>query len=473
MNIDRNDNKGDIRRGITQTAQVLLLLMALLAVHIVYLQIFAADELATHPLNRRHGQIVAGVMRGSIFAADGAVLAYSDDTGRHRPLNESAAFVTGYASEKLGSTGIENFANYALSGENSIAEKFGPVGKLFRSPQGADVWLTVDSRLQRAAHTALSGKRGAAVVLDAATGAVLVMVSEPAFDPNTVDLDWDSLNADENRPLLNRVTMGMYPPGSTIKPVIADAALAEGITSDNEVFICEGKLDVGGGYYISESHEAVHGRVKLADAVAESCNVAFGTLAERLGEKRLRSVFERFGFDQTGADELNWNAAHLPPTASPLDDGDVAQLGIGQSYLLTSPMTMALTAAAFFNGGEVMRPYIIDRITDANGDDVLKTKPQVYFTATTVERAEKIKNYLQGVVDRGTGRGAQLRGATIAGKTGTAENPNGEDHAWFIGGATVGKKRVAFAVIVENGGSGAEAAVPVARDIVAAMRDNG
>ena len=472
MNIDRNDNKGDIRRGITQTAQVLLLLMGVLALHIVCLQIFAADELKNNPLNRRHGQIAAEIKRGSILAADGAILAYSDENGRHRPLNESAAFITGYASEKLGSTGIENFANAALNGENPTAEKLGPIGKLLRSPQGADVWLTVDSRLQRAAHAALSGKRGAAIVLDATTGAVLAMVSAPAFDPNTVDADWERLSVDENRPLLNRATMGLYPPGSTIKPVIADAALAEGITSDNEIFICEGKLDVGGGYFINESHDAVHGRVKLADAVAESCNVAFGTLAQRLGEKKLLAAFERFGFAKAGADELTWNAAHLPPTSPPLDEGDVAQLGIGQSYLLASPMTMALTAAAFFNDGEVMRPYIIDRITDVRGDDILKTKPQVYFTATTAERAQKIKSYLQGVVDRGTGRAVQLRGATIAGKTGTAETPNGEDHAWFIGGATVGKKRVAFAVVVENGGSGAEVAVPVARDIIAALKEN-
>ena len=459
----------DIRQGVARTAQILLVLAAVLALYIVYLQVIKADDLVGDPLNRRRGQVEIGAVRGSIFAADGAILAYSDESGRHCPMGEDAAFVTGYATQNLGSTGLEHFANAALTGDNTDIAKLGPIDKLLRNFRGNDIWLTIDSRVQRAAYRALADKRGAAVVIDAQSGAVLALVSTPAFDPNTVEEDWQALNSDDARPLLNRATMGLYPPGSIIKPLIADAALATGETNDNEVFVCSGELDVGGGYHIGESHGEVHGRQKLADAIANSCNVTFGTLAMRMGEKKLLQAFGRFGLDKTGEGELTWSAAHLPPKNDPLDDGDVAQLGIGQSYLLATPMSMALTAAAFANGGKVMRPYLIERIASEDGDVSFGAIDKLYYEATDSARAEKINEYMKGVVEHGTGKAAQIKGISVAGKTGTAENPGGEDHAWFIGSADIGTRRVAFAVLVENGGSGAVAAAPIAREILTTL----
>ena len=465
-------NKDDLRQGVAQAAGVLLALSAILALYVVYLQIVKADELAANSLNRRQGQFETGIARGSIFAADGAVLAYSDNAGRHMPLGESTAFVTGYAAPNLGTTGIENYTNAALNGKNDVAEKLGPIEKLLGSLKGKDVYLTIDSRLQRAAYRALAGKRGAAVALDAKTGEILALVSAPAFDPNTIESDWESLSNDPNRPLLNRATMGLYPPGSTIKPIVAEAALASGQTTENEVFVCSGELDVGGGYKLGESHDAVHGKVKLVDATAISCNVTFGSLAMRMGEKTLLQAYDRFGLSKTGEGEVTWSEAYLPPKDTALDDGDVAQLGIGQSYLLTSPMTMALTAAAFANGGVVMRPYLVKSI-EGDGDVTFTATTKVYYEATNSSLAEKINGYMREAVERGTGMSAQVKGITVAGKTGTAENPGGEDHAWFIGSANIGSHCVALAVLVENGGSGAKAAAPVAREIFATMAQEG
>ena len=445
-------------------------LFALLGAYITYLQTFAADDLAKNPLNRRNTDIAAGIVRGDIFDADGEILATINAEGkREYSMGSAAAFVTGYFADELGSTEIERYAGRQLLGIDENLAKLGPIGKLFLPLRGNDVYLTIDGRIQRTIYDAMAGKRGAAVVLDADSGAVLALVSAPGYDPNFVKEEWEAINNDEGRPLLNRALNGLYPPGSTIKPIIAAAALKSGLTDDHEVFECSGSLDVGGGYSIHESHGDVHGRTKLEDAITKSCNVTFGTLAMRLGEQRLMRVFEDFGFKKSGDEEIRYHDANLPADAH-LDQGDIAQLGIGQSYLLVSPMTMALAAEAFMNGGKVMRPYLVERVTNIKGKELYTAKSKEYFSVNN-DRGEidKIFGYMKLVVEKGTGRGAFVHGVTVAGKTGTAENPGGQDHGWFIGAADNGKRRIAFAILAENGGSGAESAVPVAQKIIMNM----
>lgn len=458
-----------VKQHVLYSAAFLLVLLFLLAVYIIYLQGFGADRLAHHPLNQRSSQAEAEIQRGSLLDAKGRALVQSTAPGqRSYPMGAAMAPVTGYIGERIGSAGMEAHANQDLLGRTEALTQLGPIAQLFQADRGNDVKLTVNADVQQAAYDAFAGRRGAAVVLDAETGAVLAMVSCPSYDPAAVEADWDHLRQQEAGPLLNRAVYGMYPPGSTIKPLIADIALAQGATDETEVFDCTGALDVGGGQTIRESHGEVHGRVRLAEAIEESCNVTFGTLALRLGGKKLSDGFERFGFSREITGDFTGTAAHLPEFTK-LGQGDLAQVGIGQSSLLVSPMEMALLASAFANHGTVMQPYLIDSVVTPGGVTVREGQPKKWFDATTPERAALIESYMEQVVQKGTGTAARVSGIRVAGKTGTAENAQGKDHAWFIGSADVGGRRIAFAIIVENSGGGGIEAAPIARKIILSM----
>ena len=312
----------------------------------------------------------------------------------------------------------------------------GPLRTLLRADAGYDVRLTVDAALSETAWRALGAHRGAVVVMDAATGAVLTMVSTPAVDPGTVERDWDALTARADSPLLNRVTQGLYPPGSTFKPLIADTALTAGVTSEDEIFTCTGELAIGTDYVLHESHGEVHGKLNLADALRESCNVTFATLALRLGAGGLSKGFSRFGVgEELTTPELTSAAAHVPEL-SQLSDGEIAQIGIGQGQILVTPLQMALIADAFANNGEIMQPYLVDAVVAADGTAFYRGAPSVWRTATTPARA--------------------------------AENATGTDHAWFIGSAERGGKKIVMAILVEEGGFGGRAAAGIARQIIRA-----
>ena len=460
-----------IKRQILQAASFLLVLTGLLTAYIIYLSTWEADSLANNSLNMRGAAARADIRRGAILDAKGRVLAQNRaDGSRSYPMGESMAAVTGYNGEKIGSAGVEGHANRELLGLSDDLSHLGPASQLFQSEQGNDVKLTIESDAQQAAYDGLDGRKGAVVVLDAETGAVLAMVSSPSYDPNDIEANWQALSKQADGALLNRAVQGMYPPGSTIKPMIADAALTEGVTNEQEIFECSGTLDVGAGETIRESHGEVHGKVNLRKALTESCNVTFGTLGMRLGDEKLKKSFERFGFDKELGGEVLMEGSHLPAFGK-LGNGDLAQTGIGQSSLLVTPMHMALMAAAFANGGVVMKPYLVQQVITPGGTVIQDTRPTKWLTATTPTMAAKIDSFMEDVVTKGTGRAAQVSGVRVTGKTGTAENAAGEDHAWFIGSAELRNRRIVFAIIVENGGSGGTQAAPIARKVILSLQN--
>lgn len=458
-----------MRKQILQAAAVCMALFGLLALYVVYLSTWVADDLVKSPLNMRSAAARADIWRGTIFDAAGDVLAENAADGTRRyPLGKVMAAVTGYNGENIGSTGVEGHANRALLGLTEDMGRMGPVSQLLQTDRGNDVKLTVDRNAQQAAYDGLAGRRGAVVVLDAATGAVLAMVSSPAYDPNHVEANWAELSKQADGALLNRTVQGMYPPGSTIKPMIADAALTEGVTDEKEVFTCTGALDVGGGHSIRESHGEVHGKVNLREAVTESCNVTFGTLGMRLGDERLKKAYERFGFSEGIGGEIVMEKPHLPAFGT-LSAGDQAQSAIGQSTLLVTPMHMALLADAFANGGRMMKPYLVQQVVTPGGTILYDAQPSIWRTATTPEMAAVVDSYMESVVQKGTGRAARVSGVRVTGKTGTAENPAGDDHAWFIGSADLPHRKIVFAIIVENGGGGGTVAAPIARKVIESL----
>jgi peptidoglycan glycosyltransferase len=301
----------------------------------------------------------ADIRRGTIFDAHGRVMAQTQNDGtRSYPQGEVMAHITGYNGENIGSAGLEGHANRELLGLTADMSKLGPLSQLLQTDRGNDLKTTIEADAQQAAYDGLDGRKGAVVVLDVDTGAVLAMVSLPAYDPNNVEANWKAMSQEAGGPLLNRTVQGLYPPGSTIKPMIADAALTEDVTNEQETFDCPGVLDVGGGHSIQESHGEIHNRVNLRKALTESCNVTFGTLGMRLGDAKLKKAFERFGFDKSIGGEIVMTASHLPEFGK-LGTGDQAQTAIGQSTLLVTPMHMAMMAAAYAHGGTVMKPYLV------------------------------------------------------------------------------------------------------------------
>ena len=461
----------NIKKYVGRTAIFLLGCFFLLLGYIIYLQTYMAPSLAANPLNQRSAVAEADILRGTILDAQGRKLAVSAQKGeRSYPFGASMAPVTGYIGEKIGNAGIEGYANRDLMGMAEDVSRLGPVAQLFVSDRGNDVKLTVDADVQQAAYEALGNRKGAVVVLDAQTGAVLAMVSRPSFDPADIEGQWESLRQQSDGPLLNRASQGLYPPGSTLKVMMADAALKEKATDLQEVFNCTGHMDLGGGYVMQESHGAVHGKVNLEQAVTESCNITFGTLAMRMGASKLDAAFDRFGFRKTFDNEIVESASHLPDF-SKLGKGDTAQVGIGQSSLLVTPLRMAILAAAFANGGVMMHPYLIDEVISPGGVIIKKGSAAKWLEATSAERAALIDSFMENVVQKGTGTAARVDGIRVTGKTGTAENAAGADHAWFIGSAALRHRKIAFAIIVENSGGGGTEAAPIARKIIMSLLD--
>lgn len=461
---------GNLAKNIRRVAYGLIFLLVLLFVHISYLQIIQSSFYAAHPLNRRSIEYSKTVARGTVFDRNGQKLAVSEKTDhngfkRVYPYGALTAHLVGYDSARLGKAGLESSHNGYLSGIDSPLRGLGPVSRLFTRSQVQHIALTIDIELQKAADQALGDKRGAIVVLEPRSGAILAMVSKPGFDPNTIDSRWDQLSGSAASPLLNRATGGLYPPGSIIKPLIAEAGLTEHIVDLQQNFNCTGALSIGSDYRLPETNDQAHGEINLAQALAVSCNVTFGKIAINLGNTKIANVFARFGFNQSTGPDLQETASRLPEFGR-LADGDLAQTGIGQGRLLVTPLRMALLAATFANHGQTMRPYLIDKIMTSDGTVIKHYPPEEWLRPTDAQIAQFVAAMMASVVENGTGAAARIAGTAVAGKTGTAENPHGQDHAWFIGFAPADNPRAAIAVIVENGGAGGAVAAPIARQVL-------
>ncbi len=467
-------NKNDIphkaiRKSIYKVGLFSIGLLVLLLSYVIYLQIFESTALAFHPLNRRTAEAARKVERGQITDKHGEILAFSklsqSEYRREYPYDAVFAHVVGYDSLKYGKTGIEGTFDGYLSGQINPEKRLGAISQLFSSSAGNTVVLTVDAQLQQTAYQALDSKKGAIVVMSPKTGAIMAMVSRPSFDPNTLNTTWESVSQATNSPLLNRAAQGLYPPGSIIKVMVAEAALAERMVDKNHQFTCNGSLKIGPDYTLTEDNNRAHGKLDLQQALAVSCNVTFGQLALDLGRPKMAKYFERYGFTQMIKGDIQENANSIPDF-SRLSDGDLAQTGIGQGSLLVTPLRMAMLASTFANKGNMMKPYLLQKIVAPDGTIVRETKPDVWLSPADSKLASQIVDMMVTVVEEGTGSAAALRGIQVAGKTGTAENPHGASHAWFIGFAPAEDPQVAVAIIVENAGSGGKAAAPIARQII-------
>lgn len=462
-------NKVNMPRHIHKVAVFLLGLLFVLFLYLSYIQVVEKDYLAAHPLNRRNAEAAKMVQYGEVLDKHGSRLAFSvkEDGSfvRRYPYGAIFAHVIGYDTAKYGRAAIEAAYNGYLSGNLNPERRLGAVSHLFTTTQGDNIRLTLDANLQETAFKALGRHRGAVVALVPRTGEILALVSKPSFNPEAIESVWQDIIKDKESPLLNRSIEGLYPPGSTIKIMMAEAALHEGITTIDKKINCAGTLKIGSDYTLTEINHKAHGKVNLAEALTVSCNITFGTLALELGRDKMAKAFDRYGFSQELHSDFAEAKPQLPPF-SQLSDGDLAQIGIGQGSLLVTPLRMAMVASSMANQGIMMRPYLVSEIVSPDGGVIKKYSAEKWLTID-VKTAELVKQMMVSVVRNGTGKAAELTGVLVAGKTGTAENPHGDSHSWFIGFAPAESPEIAIAVVVENAGAGSLVAAPIAREVFA------
>lgn len=488
--------ESEFSRPVINVVTTILLMFGLVAIQLFRMQLWASGAVSRQRgEDEQTGDVISNprevnkdlvIDRGDILDRNGIALARTVRSGsifvREFPAPD-ASYVAGYFSPlKFGKAGLEAAFDDYLSGEQTGNPLNVELDALMnRERRGADLRLTLDIPLQELAHRLLAGRTGAAVLLDARTGAVRALASEPHFDPATlVAIDgasaeraqraWDDLNADERRPLLVRSTTGQYTPGSTFKTVTAAAAIAENVATPDTIYEDNGSLDVNGRIIIEENRpdDSII-EWSLREGLAFSLNVVFARVGLELGAERMRDYAGRFGFGSAAPFDVEVAPGQISNEPGFLvEPAALADTAFGQGQLLTTPLNMALVACAFANGGRMPRPYLVDRIVGPDRTVIRKTEPETWRRPVSSDVAEEVGDMMRFVVTDGYAGAAAIPGEAAGGKTGTAEIGDEDPHAWFIGFAGDPEPRFAVAVVLEHGGAGTGASIEIARELLVA-----
>lgn len=431
----------------------------------LWVQVVDGPRLSEDAHNPRRAMLATG--RGSIVASDGTPLAITRGEKRVYPQSDIIVHAVGYASAQYGTFGLEDAFNSVLAARpianDPIAQARAVFGSKHAEPRGADVVTTIDIPIQRALMAGLAQHaRAAGVVLDPRTGAILALGSVPLFDPNKLGAQFPKLLADPAKPLIDRSIDGLYPPGSTFKIVTAADALDAGTVTMDSKFNDSGGFTVG-NFTVRNDEEERTGTQYLTGAFALSSNVDFAMIGVQLGVDQWVDYAHRWGLGDSLSFDLPAAKDHIPKKET-ISPSILAQLAFGQADLLVTPMRMAVTCAAIANGGTVPRPYLVRRI--AGQETSLAVRAEQLAQPISAETAGHVRDMMIAVVKRGTGTKAALPNVTVAGKTGTATNPAGRSHAWFVAFAPAEAPVVAVAIVVENVGYGGTYAAPIARNVL-------
>jgi len=453
-----------VNRQIRRVGVVLMALFVALFLNLNYLQVIRAHDLANDPRNTRVAVRDFSKARGQIIAADGTVVARSVSSGdaftlqRQYPEAELFAGLTGFFSFTYGATGIERSYGDQLAGRNLAIRNLKDV--LVDRTVTGDVTLTVDKNLQAVARDQLGNRRGAVVAIDPATGAIQAMWSFPSFDPNSlaahdskaVQNAYGLLTASPAKPMLARSYRETYPPGSTFKVITSSAAYERKPELTTKAYPALKELDLPRTDRNLPNFGGSTCGGTIADLLRVSCNTGFAQMGLDLGADALSGEATDFGFNERPPIDLPAPAAsRFPPAAAfNRDEPALAKSAIGQQDVRATPLQMALVAAGIANGGTIMRPHVMANIRDNDGNVVRSYEPASWKQATSPETAAAVRELMLGVVARGSGTRAQVPGATVGGKTGTAQTVGNSAHAWFIGFAEANNRKIAVAVIVES-----------------------
>ncbi len=443
-------------------------------------------------------------------------------TTRYYPYRDLTAHLLGYVgapneeeagndpllhlpSFKIGKNGLERTFDAPLRGvAGNMKVEVNAYGRVIReldqeeATPGAELKLTIDLGLQKFAAERISAESASVIVMDIHSGDVLAFASMPAYDPNDFNVGirqdtWKTLLGDIRKPLVDKIVQGQYPPGSTFKMVVAMAALESGVVNAAHEVYCPGKRRLGNHVFHCWKREG-HGTQNMIGGIRNSCDVYFYDLAERTGVDAIAAMARRFGLGEAFDIGVPHTASGLVPSMAwkqkrfgvPWQKGETLIVGIGQGYILTTPLQLAVMTARIANGGYAVMPRLV--------------RPKKAAKPSRIEVSDYALSVVrQGMVEvttsaRGTAYGARITedGYSMAGKTGTAQvrriskeeratrviknedKPWIErDHALFVGFGPIENPRYAIAVVVEHGGSGSKAAGPIARDILLeAMRRN-
>lgn len=423
----------------------------------------------------------------------GEINARELSSGKH-PEASGGDFIGKFGIEKV----MEPLLRGAQGGRQVEVDARGRVIrelKRVEADPGKNIFLTINTELQKKSEALLKGDVGSVVALDPRNGAVLAMASSPAFDPNDFVsglsyAKWNSLQNDPGRPMENKATQALYPPASIYKIVSSIAALEEKVVDENTHFFCSGSHAFGDRVYRCWKRVG-HGSINLVDSLAQSCDVYFYEVGEKLGVDRLAFYARACGLGKPTGVDLDNERAGLIPTAEwkrrklheSWHSGETLSLAIGQSYNLVTPIQMAMLIASVANGGVIYKPYILGKMETADGVLVKETHPVENGRLPASKKTlALIQKGLWGTVNdrKGTAKVAAVEGVTVAGKTGTAQVISKakrdsrtkksirkfRDHAWFVAYAPVENPTIAVAVIVEHGEGGSTKAAPIAKKVI-------
>ena len=476
---------------IKRVANVILLMFLCLFVASSAMQVFNADGLNDDSRNQREVYDGYKTQRGAILVNNKPIASSIQTANAYKYLRQYAgeqySSITGFYSLYQGRTGLENFLDSSLRGDNS-AQFFEQLNALFSGNPvtGASVELTIDEDVQKVAWDALGDLKGAVIAIEPATGRILALVSKPGFDANllsthnTADAaaNYKKLLTDPDAPLINRaIGGGLYAPGSVFKLVVAAAAFESGEYTPESVLPNPQYYTLPGTTTkITNSGEGKCGGAKtvsIATALKLSCNIPFAQLGIALGQDAIASQARAFGFGEALSIPLKSTASVYPNS---LDDAQTALTAFGQFDVRVSPLQMAMVSAAIANAGVEMKPYLVDQIFTSNLTLLEEGKPVELRRSITTSTAERIKKMMIAAVSSGVSSNAQIPGIKVAGKTGTAENGEGDPYTlWFTGFAPADNPQVAIAVVIEDGGGlgqsgrGNTLAAPIAKKVMQAV----
>lgn len=394
--------------------------------------------------------------------------------------------------DTIGKKGLERQYEYELRGKpgvtfvevDALGQEVGTVdGQGEQPPQaGKDLFLTIDAELQRTAEALFKDKRGGTVLIDCRDGGILSIVSKPDYDPHlftgTISFNvWRTLVNDPGKPLYNRMVQSLYSPGSTFKLVLVAAALETGACTTRSHNTCVGFVRLGIRLFYCWKKQG-HGSLDLIGAIKHSCNSYFYKLGLQVDIDTWADFARRFGFGQPTGIDLPEEAKGLVPDRSYLDNrygkggwtkGMNLNLAIGQGDLLVTPLQMAQFVMIIANNGHYYSPHFVQAISNPQESHLSKIQmPVQRVEGISLSTFAVLKEGMYQVVngEGGTGIACRMNDVLVAGKTGTAQNPHGDDHAWFIGFAPFYNPKVAICVFVENGGTGGGVAAPLARKLL-------
>ncbi|WP_030859028.1 peptidoglycan D,D-transpeptidase FtsI family protein [Streptomyces sp. NRRL F-2747] len=478
-----------MNKTIRRASVFCLLLVLALLVRVTWVQAYQGQALADNENNRRNligqyenplGNIIVG---GE--AITGSVKTDGKDFGYKRTYVNGPLYapLTGYSSQAFGTSMLEGVYKKILNGSDDRLKTVMDMLTNKRASPG-NVLTTVDKDVQQAAYDALQGKQGAAVAIDPATGEILAIVNNPSFDPGSIaganDKEaWEKLLENKGKALENVALRKPQAPGSTFKLVTLAAAIENGLvtnidtpTGTPDPYTIPGTRTL----LPSEAGSAACNNVSPRTALRLSCNNVFAELAHQLGQDKMRAMAEKLGFNTETATPVAARPASKYPTDKMSVD-QVAQTGIGQFDVQATPLQMAMVTAAIENGGKLVAPHSVSEVTDANGNVLESFKNPKSEQVMKAKTASMLQDAMRTVATEGGGKPAQVTGAEVGGKTGTAQrgvNNSLPPLAWFTSYGKLGGKQIAVAIVIENSDTdrseigGGKLAAPIAQKMMAA-----